>query len=997
MILVSCSSIKQDNNYQFKTENYTILSNQRLEPSRKGYAYIDLIETSLNNDIIFNTEKRDTKQIVLTGLEITLDATSKEFNNIYEKLVANRSQPRSDLEKLTIHCENLNIIGAVTFPQTNIIIYAKTVNFIDKDTITSFLSTTPIKYSFRNRDATRTEVAGNGLDGMPGGDIMLNIKEILYNSKTDDSTNNIRFDLSGGYGQNPGEGLIGIPGRDIPAYNNVTNGHGQIIWNVCDKFNKVPCENIIWIGNIKIGGWALQGSDIWPSNGGNAIIGGIPGEAGKGGNLTIGNNLISENLINSTQGRPGKKASNQAGGRPGQPNPAYKIVHNGPNFIDVYKKSTTVAGANALAPNPKTSSNLNGKIIFKNQNDWLSVDLVNIYLEYINDLYKSGYENKSKEYFIELYNTIKLHEAINSEYTSDWLFHKNSTLNSISKSIKKIDNNIDFYGNEEGWIPTLSLELMLKSYENQINSSFNELFLYHQLLNRVKNNQEYKNNLDVQTIKETARLNRIENILSNKILKSKELEIGINPLRDSIFVYQELIKKETNRLIELASTIVEDRSREDGIISKLKKLSEYVKIAGAIYTGGQSFGALGLVSSLEEIQGNISGLNEENEWKESTQTIEKLKTFSSDIDKISDLLDGLNPKKTVNNAEILEVFESLKNESEYYKDLVDKAILLADKSDNLNLQLVNILIEIQSEMEQLSISLHNKSILENKSITAKRFTDNDLIEIIEIRKKYTEDKIFKYQYYLLRSFEYEFLKTYITDFTLNKTYEEFERILSTSSLSNKLTDLNTSQINSLKSIYKKDIDNIVSLGIEDLNNRGKRTTTFIDYKFSKNDLKLLENGEKVVLNLSQKKLIFQNERMQKIVDIKISQFKVKKTSYSGVIRITVKHPSISIIHKGNNMYKFHHGDPKSYPFQWVYSYTQFDQQGLRTTNITNESLIKSFLFIDGKEENITDIRKYSLPSLITELEIEISIPPETKVDFKKLRLQIEYEFEEKFN
>ena len=1001
-MLLSCSSkTKEEVDISIYDGNIAILSNQRTQPNGQSNEYISIIEIPLNVLKIFNTQEIDTKRIILKGIEITLDATSNDFNNIYEKLVGNISDPRNDLEKLDIYCDKLNIIGRVRFPQTDISIFANSLNFIDKDSIKAIVSTKPLTYSSRGVDASKSSNAKNGLDGMTSGNIDIKIKELLINSKKEKKPFHIRFDLSGGDGQNPGEGREGEHGKDIPSIQFSKNYYGHNLFDVCDCLNKnygryrpktvanIPCKSIIFIGNIKIGGWALQGSNEWPGNGYKAKPSGIPGRGGKGGILTISKNLINPNDYTLDGGKNGIKGKDQLGGRGGLPNPAYKICHNGCKVVGVCTNGVhkSKKGLDALAPEPKFDSGLPGKVNLLDKTEWLTVELVDLTLDFTNDLYKSGYDSISRKNYLNLYNDIKHHEEINSNYTTNWVFKKTSALNTILKSINQIDNEIDFYGFPKSWVPTLSLELMMQSYDNQINTSFKELFLYHQILNRAKNNLSFKNNLNSQSKKEIININRINNALSENIIESKRLDQLVIPIRDSIDVYQKLIKNETERLMKIAEEIVEDRDKNEGIISDLKKLGEYAKLASLVYSGGQSLGGIELISSLEEIQNNLTGLNDDSKWKESTKTIKKLNELSKNVTDISEILNNLKHKKPKNRSEILTEFEVLKNRSKYYKELVERAIKIVDNSKDINARMGNVFIELQSLMEELSSSIHNKSILENKTIHSLRYTDNNLIDIIQKQKKQNENKLIKFQYYLLRSFEYEFLKTYPTNFTLNRTYGEFERILSSNPHSEDFIDLKSEQMASLKSIYKQDINKVVELGLVDLNNRGERQTSFIEYKFSKAEIKNLENGNKVILNPSKKNLLFENERVQRIVNVKISNLKINKTSEVGIIRIKLKHSGNSILLKNDKVYNFQHGNSKNQPFQWVFSFSVANKEELKSSSITDKSLIKALLYVDGKEGNTKDIRKHSLPGLISNLEIEVLPPPKTKLDLETISIQ----------
>ncbi len=103
---------------------------------------------------------------------------------------------REDIYELNIYAERLIIRSGLSFPETDITIYAKELIFEDSRGGTAYISTTPIKIN--------TLADGEGINGADAGNITLNIREFKSNMAN-------RFILNGAKGQDTNRN--GTPGN----------------------------------------------------------------------------------------------------------------------------------------------------------------------------------------------------------------------------------------------------------------------------------------------------------------------------------------------------------------------------------------------------------------------------------------------------------------------------------------------------------------------------------------------------------------------------------------------------------------------------------------------------------------------------------------------------------------------------------------------------------------------------------------------------------------
>ena len=165
-----------------------------------GESYTLLAETK-KDSILFNSEWRNIYSVSLSGKDIVFD------NNVDNKVKG--LSGREDINDLNIYAERLIIRSALTFPQTEVTIYAKELIFEDQGGVISSINTTPTLVDDRR---------GEGRNGANAGNIYLYVKELKADAAK-------RFILNGGNGQNSNrEGTPGNGGNGGTITSNIDIG-----------------------------------------------------------------------------------------------------------------------------------------------------------------------------------------------------------------------------------------------------------------------------------------------------------------------------------------------------------------------------------------------------------------------------------------------------------------------------------------------------------------------------------------------------------------------------------------------------------------------------------------------------------------------------------------------------------------------------------------------------------------------------------------------------
>ena len=183
-----------------------------------GQDYTLIAEDSTENAILLNNMMRKGRKFSLSGKDVIFD------ENVQNKVFG--LSGRDDICELNIFAERLVIRSALTFPQTDVTIYAKELVFEDHGNEISSINTSPLSIS--------TLENAQGKNGGDAGNISLFVRDIKGNPAK-------RFILNGAKGQStnrngkPGNGGNGgtiVSTVDISHYCDFARGSGGVNFDV---------------------------------------------------------------------------------------------------------------------------------------------------------------------------------------------------------------------------------------------------------------------------------------------------------------------------------------------------------------------------------------------------------------------------------------------------------------------------------------------------------------------------------------------------------------------------------------------------------------------------------------------------------------------------------------------------------------------------------------------------------------------------------------------
>lgn len=228
------NSISQVVNFDIMPEvvpEETVIQSIGTMPSAQEYTII----TETHWDTILNNLERTVYSYSISGKEIVFD------NNVHNKVYGLSGQ--ENLYELNIFAERLYIRSALSFPHTNVNIYARELIFEDTGNEVASINTTP--------SAIGTETNVTSMNGESAGNITLHIKILKANFAK-------RFILNGAKGQNanlngtPGNGgnggVLAAPINNIEHYCDFARGSAGV------QFDTLIPPSVIGAGQAGVNG-----------------------------------------------------------------------------------------------------------------------------------------------------------------------------------------------------------------------------------------------------------------------------------------------------------------------------------------------------------------------------------------------------------------------------------------------------------------------------------------------------------------------------------------------------------------------------------------------------------------------------------------------------------------------------------------------------------------------------------------------------------------------
>lgn len=895
-------------------------------PSAEDYTVI--AETSTSK--FLNNQDRTAYSISLSGKDIV-------FDNAVQNKVWGLSG-REDIYELNIYAERLIIRSALSFPETDVTIYAKELIFEDKGKEVASINTTP--------SPINTLTDGIGLNSGSAGRITIYAKTFKANAAR-------RFILTGAQGQSTNRnGTPGKGGRggnvwatvDVGTYCDLARGNGGFKYDVAS-------DGTARLGEIIDRGSAGSSGDFF-------LIDYQPyaylhpyyiAAVMRHVNDAFINNYTEEALEICREYHEEIEKSLTRLSDDGDVHEG--IINGNEGLFEVRKRVGEIDMSDLIY----AASDLALK------NHLMDIDNILFRLERGLDYFGNpvGWSPLlSFEVMLANYNN-EVDRAIPVLYLYYWLNHVEQTLQ------HKIDANkyaadatwLEIDDNEKEFNLLVQEMPVLQDETEVITNQIEELTL------RIERLQKQ---LLEQAIHNVKRRNRI-----NKFFGIFKTIANVIPFFGPV---GEAIGSGMDMALDVASTGMSFFSWED--------------CASAISTVGDKT----IETNFQEIKDSVDKIKKATSGNVASTVASAFKTMEKGVGPLTKSLQGLQKvlsNNTTSNSEVQQEYNKLLAESKDYK------IMMAQVEDlnNKKVQLMNHLNEVFTNMTTTVSELSNDEL----ALDAFRydvFSDNskrDLNTLLYLEKlqQRAKSRLLKYDYYLRKAYEYRMLKAYDgEEFNLPDMFVKAERLGMALD-----SEISASSYAALGAIFKERISDMTEKIIAEYSTNSPEQSAPITIVMDKEQLDAINSDEGLTLNFHEMGIFSPDEENVRIVDIGILHMDTHvegKVGYSGYMDLNLTHSGISQFRKDGKLYWFDHMSRSSAnPHTWG---VRYDAIAHRETDIrpsaASASLLSSIIGDNDK------IMIFSRPSAWSDIAINKKVHTSggANIVIDSLVLNLQYDF-----
>lgn len=682
----------------------TVFQSEGTMPDAGDYTVVS--ETSTTKYL--NNQERTAYSISISGKDVV-------FDNAVQNKVWGLSG-REDIYELNIYAERLIVRSVLSFPQTDITIYAKELIFEDNGSEYASINTTPI--------SEKALTDGEGCHGANAGNISLYIKEFKGNFAQ-------RLILNGAKGQStnrngtPGNGGNGgtvVSTVDVGSYCDLSRGSGGL------KYDVVADGTIIGFGSLGnpgrfelvniphaylhpyyIAAVMRHANDAFINNRIDFTLQtcreyhALIDEYLNPPSVNIGDNEgVHEGVIGNLDGVLGSRKNN--------------VIRN--LLVEEDADAKLALQSNLIEINSMLFRLEQGLDYFGNPAGWVPLLSFEVYLK--------NYENE-------------IDRAIPTLYMYYWLNRIDRTLQdkvaasqfAASETEKELDSNTEL-------LNSLTLELPMLQDEAEAIAAMIE-----ELTNRI---EILQNQLMVQAVKNVKKRNRwngLKNIFN--------------------------IAKTVVSAIPVVGTAA---SAIGGVINTAMSFTNTLTSLNAVSTTATN---PGFISTITTQVNNIKTAVNQNNQAIKTAADNMEKAINSVERKIDDLKEAL-AKNSAPNSEIEAEYNKLLAGSAEWKSMMAEVEELNMRKTELFNHTNEVLDNMNNTMSQLTNDALALDAFRRDAFTGNSKRDLNAILYLERLKQRAKDRLLLYDYYLRKAYEYRILKPYTGEYNLMGMFERFQTI-----------------------------------------------------------------------------------------------------------------------------------------------------------------------------------------------------------------------------
>ncbi len=1011
-------------------------------PDPEDRRYFSVTDQKESFSTFFNGAQRHLRKVVISGHTIVFDP---DHSNGLWRFDANK-----DIRELVIYADTVNVRSLLRLPQTNIHIFARQLNFEDKQGVIASISTTPLDIPLApgGPDKVRDHVyAGrNGIAGYTAGNISINIQQ--FNA----SSINNRLITRGGQGGPAGPGRKGDDGASRSVLKGkYTVGYGFLClgrksWEFKNTTNytyvslKSSCDT------------KTAGTSARPGNGWAATAGGIPGTGGNAGSIKFNTDLTA--YVLSSGGSAGQRANNglsYAGGAAGKPvSSRHWICTNVGEDNQSCKNSSHTSSSGARATPPfGTVGRAASAELTSNRYAWITSESLFQVLNYIRDAYLYGYYDQTDDML-----TLRLTELDKYVASDEWnvvptglpieeatalrdqkqteLLQLQDEFNSLQQQLHA---NLDYFGNPVGWSPLLSFEVNRAAFEQEIDTAMDVLWLNYWMSNGANSIDarrttakdmvgtlktqidDYKAQYEV-AIDSIPRLqNEIENLASDIDLqkqKIKQLEEAFLPKAKNAALIRSF-GRTLNKVAEVFPVTQPVLNFVGNFVSGIPDIDPDKPLEQELlHTAGDSAGdALdeywneGIDGQLEDTDALLACAEQSGPLVKACVAMEgahRLNELRKPVVKELGSTVQIIAGSSAPNPAVREELNRILAQDDRYREIIGEIKALNQRKAEFAAELLSTIQKINFyasaiTKNMLAIDAMNEVINDTTAALNPRVTG-----YLEGMAQRARHRLQLYQYYMVRAYEYRLLKPFDKELDLNRLFADFCRLaiavdendlgkgLSGDSCDNNTArNLSKQDFTDLKAIYEDQLADIAFEILDEYNNNpSSELTGGVTFDVPAAVLQKLNDEGAGTLNLVDDLGLFSlREENLRLLEIKVQevQFENLNNGHLNYMDICFIHSGISKLRKNGETWLFrHYNDRATGLIEWRNRYDDGNVSLLPLSAASN-SLLGSLIGNDNP-----DLLLYSRPGAWADLTLMSESTGSAITRITSMKVVVKYDF-----
>ena len=596
----------------------------------------------------------------------------------------------------------------------------------------------------------------------------------------------------------------------------------------------------------------------------------------------------------------------------------------------------------------------------------------------------------------------------------------------INNLLFRLEQGLDYFGNPDGWVPLLSFETYLASYDNEIDRAIPTLYMYYWLsrIDKTLQNQ-------VQASEFAASTTEKEIDSNTELLNSLTLEIPV--LQDEADALSAMIEDLTKRIETLQNQLLAQATKSvkrrhwlknlfsiGSVVSKVVSfvpgwgttvssglnLALNIASTGLDYSTGENYSSAlnkinvdemkdnyeEMMKNLTEAKTSISQKDFNNLFKACNSFLDKGKLLANNINNAYNVISN----NKVSDSEVQAEYNKLiANSPEWNK--------MKSELEELNIkktELINHMNEVFSNMTNTMSELSN-DVLALDAFKRDVFIGNskrDLNAMLYIEKmqQRAKKRLLKYDYYLRKAYEYRLLKPYGNEeFNLGSMFDRLQTVgLALDSV------VDYTAYSTLSSVYKERVSDMTHKIIEEYtHNQPEKAADPIPIHISKEQLDEINANGSTTLNLYEMDNgtnFFLDEENIRIVKLGVSYVKAHAVGNATRSRLglDMKHSGMSQYRKDGQIYWFDHmARNTTNPHFWRTTLSFNDKVEKIDPETHQESVAISSLLSEILNNNNDAIMLFSRPSAWSDITLSKMVNTngdDIVIDSLVLTLQYDY-------